>query len=108
MAKPKQSSIIVEEVSSVREILEIQIDRLKSISRERLLTYEEIKILDLLNKNLLLETGKATNAISVESRRLEEIKSLPNESLIELAQSIDKDLVNRSLEVVDDKSETNN
>ena len=102
MAKPKQSPVIIEEISSVREILEIQIERLKTISRDRLLTYEEIKILDLLNKNLLLEMGKATNSISVESIRLEQIKELPNESLIELAQAIDKDIIGKSLDVVDD------
>lgn len=102
MAKPKKSSIIIEEISPTREIAEIQIERLKAISRERLLSYEETKILDLLHKNLLLDRGDATNAISVESRRLEEIKALPEEELVQLALTVDKDLINRSLELVDD------
>jgi hypothetical protein len=98
----KQPLIIIEEVSAQREIAEMQLERLKLIARERLLSYEEVKIYDLLTKNLLLDQGQATNSISVESRRLEEIKALPEDTLMQIAQTVDKDLINRSLETIDD------
>jgi hypothetical protein len=102
MAKPKTSLVLIEEISPQREIAEMQLDRLRMIARERLLTYEEVKIFDLLTKNLLLDQGQATNSISVESKRLEDIKALPEDTLMQIAQSVDEDLVNRSLDMVDD------
>jgi hypothetical protein len=108
MAKQKKPSIVIEEISPTREISEIQLERLKAISRERLLTFEEVKILDLLHKNLLLDRGDATNAITVESRRLEEVKAMPDETLMQIAMTVDKDLINRSLETVDSDVEDSN
>lgn len=102
MAKNKAPSVIIQEVSAQREIAEMQLDRLRTIARERLLTYEETKIFDLLTKNLLLDQGNATNTISVESRRLEDIKSVSEETLMQIAQTVDQALVNRSLDTVDD------
>ena len=108
MVKQKKPNIIIEEISPTREIAEIQIERLKAISRERLLTFEETKILDLLHKNLLLDRGDATNAITVESRRLEEVKAMPDETLMQIAMTVDEDLINRSLETVDSDVEDSN
>jgi uncharacterized protein YaaQ len=102
VAKNKAPSVIIQEVSAQREIAEMQLDRLRTIARERLLTYEETKIFDLLTKNLLLDQGNATNTISVESRRLEDIKSVSEETLMQIAQTVDQALVNRSLDTVDD------
>jgi len=102
MKRKKNSLISVEEISTEREIAEIQLERLKQISRERLFTYEESKIYDLLTKNLLLTRGEATT-ITASSQRLAETSALSEEILTQIAQSVDEDLVNRSLEVIDDK-----
>ena len=101
MAKPKKPAIIIEEVAAHEEIAELQLERLKKISRDRLLTYEETKIYDILTKNLLLAKGEATT-ISASSRRIEENKALPEDALLRITKSADPSLVNRSLDYVDD------
>jgi hypothetical protein len=47
------SKLIIIPSSSEKEIAEIQLERLKEIARQRLLTLEETKQYDLLVKNLL-------------------------------------------------------
>jgi hypothetical protein len=54
MSKPKVEEI----VTSEEEIALIQLERLKQISRDRLLTTDEVKMYDLLVKNLRLIKDK--------------------------------------------------
>jgi hypothetical protein len=103
--KKKQNPLIIEEITAQREIAEIQLERLKNISRERLLSYEETKIMDLLHKNLLLAKGDATT-ITATSRHISSNEALTEEALVQIASSIDESLVNRSLEIVDKETET--
>ena len=98
--KKKQNNLIVEEITAQREIAEIQLERLKVISRERLLSYEEAKIMDLLHKNLLLAKGDATS-ITATSRQIESTEALTEEALVQIASSVDEKLLNRSLDIVD-------
>lgn len=106
MKKSKNNIVSLEEISTEREIAELQLARLKAISRERLLTYEEVKIYDLLTKNLLLTKGEATDIIG-QAKRIAEKEALSNESLVEIAATVDDKLIERSLEfVTDDDKET--
>jgi len=101
MKKAKRSPIIVEQLSTERLIAEMQLERLKAIAMERLLTYEETKIFDLLTKNLFLAKGEATTVVG-SSQRLEDARALPEDTLIKLAQTVDEKLMNKSLEFIDD------
>lgn len=100
MKKAKKALISLEEITTEREISELQLERLRQISRERLLTYEETKIFDLLVKNLLLSKGEST-AISTSSHRIEETKKLSEAELVEIANTVDESLINKSLDFVD-------
>lgn len=100
MKKAKKPLVSLEEITTEREISELQLERLRSISRERLLTYEETKIFDLLVKNLLLSKGEST-AISTSSYRIEETKKLSEAELIEAANTVDESIINKSLDFVD-------
>lgn len=51
-------------VSDESEIASIQLSKLKTISRERTLTYEEVKMLELLTKVKLSTEGDTINAKS--------------------------------------------
>jgi hypothetical protein len=99
--KLKKDTVYLEPSSTEREIAENQLERLRMISRERLMTFEEVRIYDILTKNLLLAKGEATT-ISAQSQRLEEAKTLSEDVLLKIAQSVDETLVNRSLDFVDD------
>lgn len=90
MAKKKKAqenndSIFLEEITVEREIAEVQLERLRMASRDRMLTFEETKIFDLLTKNLLLSKGKATDIVG-------NAKRLPNnvstDKLIEIAKQL--------------------
>lgn len=100
MKKKAKSNVIVEEISPQREIAEIQLERLKQISRERLLSYEETKIYDLLSKNLLLAKGDATT-ITATSSRLDQAELMTEDALVQIANSVDLSIVSRSLDLVD-------
>ena len=103
MKKRKSAEVIAEEITSQREIAEIQLERLKQISRERLLTYEESKIMDLMHKNLLLAKGDATTITATSHKVENQIES--EDALIQIANSVDENLLNKSLELIDnDKS----
>lgn len=100
MKKDKKPLIVIEEISTEREISELQLERLRMISRERLLSYEETKIYDLLVKNLLLSKGESTS-ISTSSHRIEDAKKMSDAELVEIASNVDESLINRSLDFVD-------
>jgi hypothetical protein len=102
MAKQKkQPPILIGELSAHGEIAEIQLERLRMAARERLLTYEEVKIYDLLTKNLLLTKGEATDIIG-QANRLAEKQAISNDSLVEIAATMDDKLIEQSLEFVKD------
>lgn len=66
------------------EIVERQIELIRERSRMGPLSLEEVKILDILCKNLILLRKNPDDAIDVEVKK---VKSLPNEELIKLAES---------------------
>lgn len=103
MAKKKKSqeendTVYIEEVSVAQEIAEIQLERLRMISRERLLGYEETKIYDLLTKNLLLSKGKATDIVGSAKKVSNNIST---EKLIQIAKEMPDSPIAKSLDVVD-------
>lgn len=103
MKKKKNSqeeSVFLEEITVEREIAEVQLERLRMISRERLLTFEETKIYDLLTKNLLLSKGKATDIITSSVKKESKV-TIPKEKLIEIAKEVEEDTISRSLTLVD-------
>jgi len=98
--KNNEDSVFLEEISVEREIAEVQLERLRMISRERLLTFEETKIYDLLTKNLMLSKGKATDIITSAVKGPSKV-SIPKEKLIEIAKETDEDTISQSLTLVD-------
>ena len=77
---------IEHDISSEEEIAMVQIERIKDISRSRLLTTDEVKMYDLLVKNLRLlkEESNAINTTYVKIQpknetELLEIAALPPE-----------------------------
>lgn len=65
------SKIQKEVISSEHEIALIQLEKLKEISRARLLTPDEVKMYDLLVKNLRLIQEQSTEAITTTYSRIE-------------------------------------
>lgn len=103
MAKKKKNqeennSVIIEEITASQEIAEIQLERLKMISRERLLTFEETKVYDLLTKNLLLSKGKATDIVG-SAKRLP--TSTDVQKLIAIAKEVPESVLKNSLTEAD-------
>lgn len=95
-----QDTVFIEEVGVQQEIAEIQLERLRMISRERLLTYEETKIYDLLTKNLLLSKGKATDIVA-KAIKSETTKKITTEQLIDIVKEPVEEAIKSSLMVVD-------
>ncbi len=84
---PKKRPPVILESTITQDIAEMQLMRLKEIAMNRMLTLEECKQLDLLNKNLLLALGHAS--IIVDAPNAER---LPTEDLVLLASSEDVNL----------------
>lgn len=88
IVKPS-SEIIVEPISPSEEIAEIQLERLRAIARDRLLTFEETRIFDILTKNLLItqEQRKAieTSASDVSDKQ----EAISAAELIQIVQQTD-------------------
>jgi hypothetical protein len=87
------------EPQAFEEIAEIQLERLRMISRERLLTFEETRIFDILTKNLLLSKGKATDIVGSAKKLIDEADT---KQLIEIARSEPEQTKKASLDVVDE------
>jgi len=85
---PSEGKIVKILPSSEREIAEIQLARLQEISRNRNLTLEEIKMYDLLVKNLMLIKGKPT---SINGKN--KVDNLSDAELLNIADIIPKKLV---------------
>jgi len=100
MAKGRKSQIIIEEVSTEREIAEMQLERLKHIAKDRLLTFEEVKIYDLLTKNLLLAKGEATSVVGT-SRRVDD-SAIDTQDLLQIAETIKPLDISKALNIVED------
>ena len=104
MAKPvkrQQSELTIVEVTASQEIAEIQLERLKQISRDRMLNYEELKMYDILTKNLLLIKGEAT-AINTTSHVIKETKAEELTELLEIASTVSEKDIKKVLNFVED------
>lgn len=72
-------------------IAELQLEKLLKVAIERDLTLEEVKMYDLLCKNLNLSEGKASEILEAQYRLVEEErKNLPEHILVKKALSTDK------------------
>jgi bacterioferritin (cytochrome b1) len=101
MAKPKQSSVItIEQISAEREIAELQLERLKHIARERTMTYEEIKVYDILTKNLLLLKGDPT-VINGSSQVVKEAQPDEVAELLQIASTVSEKDIKKVLNFVE-------
>lgn len=100
IAKPAKSLISIEEISAEREIAELQLERLKQISRDRLLSYEECKIYDILTKNLYLAKGEAT-AINTTSHVVKDVKQEELPELLQIAQTVNENDIKKVLNFVE-------
>jgi hypothetical protein len=100
VAKRPESALSVVEVSASQEIAEIQLERLKMLSRERLLSYEETKLYDILTKNLLLLKGEAT-AINTTSHVVKETRAEEITELLEIASTVSEKDIKKVLNFVE-------
>lgn len=82
------------------EIAQIQLERLKLISRERLLSYEEMKQYDILTKNLLLLKGDPT-VINGTSQVVKEAKPEEVAELLQIASTIQEKDIKKVLNFVE-------
>jgi hypothetical protein len=99
----KKPLISIEEYTTEREIAEMQLERLKQLSRERLLSYEEVKIYDLLTKNLLLSKGDATAIVTSSSKADQKaIEDAETSELIQIATSVTEADVKKVLNFVEE------
>lgn len=93
MAKKKAESIFtIEMITAELEIAEVQIERIRVISRERLLSFEEAKIYDILNKNLQLIKDKRPSIPADSKRVLEDKTEFSNDVLMEMAKTKEAEL----------------
>jgi hypothetical protein len=69
---PSNKQVILE-VSTERSIAEVQLERLREIAMERLLTPDETKQYDILVKNLMLIRGQPTNINANASSVVDEL-----------------------------------
>lgn len=100
----KRPNVVVEEISVEREIAEEQLERLRITAQERLLTYEEVKIYDLLVKNLHLSKEKG-GSIPTSSSRVEDDEQIETTELLKLADVITEEHVSSVLNVTQDEQE---
>lgn len=103
MKQKKNPTIVVEEISASKEIALVQLERLKALSRERLLSYEELKMYDILNKNLMLINGEPTTIVS--SAKVEDVKALEEtekQELIKIATTFESKNVKDVLNIIEE------
>jgi hypothetical protein len=101
LAKRPESNLVAIEVSAAEEIASIQLERLKQISRDRMLSYEELRMYDILNKNLSLIKGEATS-ISTTSHVIKETKAEELTELLEIASTVSEKDIKKVLNFVED------
>jgi len=102
MPRKKKIDSIVQVVSTSQEIAELQLERLKQAARERTLTFEEVRIYDILTKNLMLAKGDPTTISATVVSKEEE--SIETEDLLKIAQTVD---TNNLINVVDEDEGNN-
>jgi hypothetical protein len=100
VAKRQESNLVAIEVSAAEEIASIQLERLKQISRDRMLSYEELKMYDILNKNLSLIKGEATS-INTTSHVIKETKAEEITELLEIASTVSEKDIKKVLNFVE-------
>jgi len=86
---PKNTNHVVLEVSTERSIAEVQLEKLREIAMDRLLTPDETKQFDLLVKNIMLIRGQPTS-INAHSQQVEQLSEA---ELVALAIVPEEDLV---------------
>lgn len=101
MGSSKRPILLLEEYTASREIAETQLERLRVIARDRLLTYEETKIYDVLAKNLSLAKGEAT-AISGAITKIDSVQDVEVEDLLQIAKQVTEQDVKKVLNFVED------
>jgi hypothetical protein len=80
MSKKKE---IIIEPTPAQAIAEMQLNILLEKAKERSLTLEEVKIYDMLVKNLQISKGEATGIIEAKFKKLEEEReSIPTDVII--------------------------
>ena len=86
-----QSSFLTDSlITNEERICLVQIEKLREDSEKRKLSLEEIKMLDLLNKNLRLIRGESTSNLS-RGKDVTNTKSLSTLKLMEIASSAGKE-----------------
>lgn len=86
------------DTSPEQAIAEMQLQRLLVEASMRALSLEEIKMYDLLCKNLKLARGEATEILEASyQQQKEELAKLPEEALIAIAEG--------SLDIIEDAKE---
>lgn len=81
MARKKDGLIM--QPTAARAIAEIQLNMLLENAKIRPLSLEEVKIYDMLVKNLNIANGDATNSLEVQYKVMEEeMKSIPTAVLV--------------------------
>lgn len=101
MAKrPVSSAVTMELPSPEMEIAQLQLERLKQISRDRMLSYEELKMYDILTKNLLLLKGDPT-VINGTSTVQRDAKPEEVAELLQIASTIDEQDIKKVLNFVE-------
>lgn len=100
----KKSNIIVDELSAEEEIAQLQLERLRLSSRERLLSYEEVKIYDLLTKNLLESKKQKVKDKVVNPEKPLVLNTIELKELLRIAQEVKPQDLKATLNVVDDDS----
>jgi len=81
------NGVITLKLTPAQEIVEIQIERLRTMSRERILSLEESKMLDLYIKNKRLMDD--ANSIPADYERVPE--GITDEDLLEIAGHVEKE-----------------
>lgn len=104
---PNSGLVLVQEYTVTKEIAELQLNRLRDIARERLLSYEESKIFDILAKNLSLANGEPT-AILNDPNQPKQLESNEEQDLLKIAQLIKSENIDSGLNIIEDAKDGSN
>jgi len=104
ITKRSESRELVELPSPEMEIAQLQLERIKQISRDRMLSYEELKMYDILTKNLLLLKGDPT-VINGTSQVVKEAQPEEVAELLEIASTVSEKDIKKVLNFVEDDTD---
>lgn len=100
VAKRSDSNLVADLPSPEMEIAQLQLERIKQISRDRMLSYEELKMYDILTKNLLLLKGDPT-VINGTSQVIKEAEPGEVAELLEIASTVSEKDIKKVLNFVE-------